>query len=43
MGFENHSGRTLLVYALAIDFVVVIVAVVLLALGAWLINEWVMA
>ncbi|WEJ86901.1 MAG: hypothetical protein P0Y63_16320 [Klebsiella huaxiensis] len=43
MDFENYSGRTLRVYALTINFAVVIAVIVLSAIGIWLVNEWVMA
>lgn len=43
MDFENYSGRTLRVYSLTLNFVVVIAVIALSAFGIWLINEWVMA
>ncbi len=43
MDFMNHSGRTLRVYALALNFLVLIAVVVLSVLGIWLVNEWVAA
>ncbi|MEF0066806.1 hypothetical protein PX003_00460 [Klebsiella pneumoniae] len=43
MDFENYSGRTLRVYALTLNFVVVIAVIALSALGIWLVNEWVTA
>ncbi|HHT2832775.1 TPA: hypothetical protein ACTYSZ_003831 [Klebsiella aerogenes] len=43
MDFMNHSGRTLRVYALALNFLVLIAVVVLSAFGIWLVNEWVAA
>ena len=43
MDFENYSGRTLRVYALTLNFVVVIAVNALSAFGIWLINEWVAA
>lgn len=39
MDFMNHSGRTLRVYALALNFLVMIAVVVLSAFGIWLVNE----
>lgn len=43
MDFMNHSGRTLRVYALVLNFLVLIAVVVLSAFGIWLVNEWVAA
>lgn len=43
MDFMNHSGRTLRLYALALNFLVLIAVVVLSAFGIWLVNEWVSA
>lgn len=43
MDFENYSGRTLRVYALTLNFVVVIAVIALSAFGIWLVNEWVAA
>ena len=43
MDFEKYSGRTLRVYALTLNFVVVIAVIALSAFGIWLINEWVAA
>ncbi|HFE3709312.1 TPA: hypothetical protein ACF3KM_003654 [Klebsiella quasipneumoniae subsp. quasipneumoniae] len=43
MDFENYSGRTLRVYSLTLNFVVVIAVIALSAFGIWLINEWVAA
>ncbi|WP_259349679.1 hypothetical protein [Enterobacter sp. RHBSTW-00175] len=43
MDFENYSGRTLRVYSLTLNFVVVIAVIALSAFGVWLINEWVAA
>ncbi|MFV2248625.1 hypothetical protein ACNIRO_07970 [Escherichia coli] len=43
MDFENYSDRTLRVYALTLNFVVVIAVIALSAFGIWLINEWVAA
>ncbi|EMA4700889.1 hypothetical protein ACMWHH_13880 [Klebsiella pneumoniae] len=43
-GFENYSGRTLRVFALTLNFVVLFIVIAALsALGIWLINEWVAA
>lgn len=43
MDFESYSGRTLRVYSLTLNFVVVIAVIALSAFGIWLINEWVAA
>ena len=43
MDFMNHSGRTLRLYALALNFLVLIAVVVLSAFGIRLVNEWMTA
>ncbi|WP_258315243.1 hypothetical protein [Klebsiella variicola] len=43
MDFENYSGRTLRVYALTLNFVVVIAVIALSAFGICMFIEWVTA